>query len=160
MENCERCGCLVDDVDDCGRCAVLDERARVAGLDDTIARLTAALATAEREREEARRVVALVWEAALPGTPLDASDSGDDRIICQVDGQRTLALRAVRAEAERDAAIAERDARPDISAEDAAFLADLIWSYRERGHDPEGECVPLRERLRAHATKHRTESEG
>ena len=98
------------------------------------------IATAERERDEARANYAFMVKRAA-----------DQKL----DGYRELGARAAaaeeradRAERERDEARAERDARPDISAEDArAFMMFKPVPARD---SREG---PVMHALRAHAAK-------
>ena len=98
------------------------------------------IATAERERDEARANYAFMVERAA-----------DQKL----DGYRELGARAAaaeeraeRAERERNEARAERDARPDISAEDArAFMMFKPVPARD---SREG---PVMHALRAHAAK-------
>ena len=104
------------------------------------------IATAERERDEARANYAFMVERAANQ---------------KLDGYRELGARAAaaeeraeRAERERDEARAERDARPDISAEDAAAWVRCI----DVSDEPGGAADVVKYRavndaLRAHAAK-------
>ena len=111
-----------------------------------IAELETALKTAEQQRDEARANYAFMVERAA-----------DQKL----DGYRELGARAAaaeeraeRAERERDEARAERDARPDISAEDAAAWVRCI----DVSDEPGGAADVVKYRavndaIRAHAAK-------
>jgi hypothetical protein len=98
-----------------------------------------ALATAERETAEAKR---------LRSEAISSHRSRKDEI-------ERMQKRAATAELERDAAIAERDSRPYISGEDAFTWIGCIGGPTEK---------KVHRELKRHglawaATKHRTESE-
>lgn len=76
----------------------------------------------------------------------------DVALVARSKEDLTYLLAALTVATERaERAEKERDARPAITREDAAFLRDLVVLYQEHGNDPEGECTPLHETLRAHA---------
>ena len=68
-----------------------------------------------------------------------------------------LVKRAEKAERERDEALAERDARPDISAEDALLMEDaratLELPAYEHGPEHQDAAMRIARAIRAHAAK-------
>ena len=95
---------------------------------------------AERERDVLRHH----YEEAIPEHNLFA-------LLDMYDGRRAAA------ESERDEALAERDARPDISAEDALLMEDaratLELPAYEHGPEHQDAAMRIARAIRAHAAK-------
>jgi hypothetical protein len=136
------------------------------------------LAMAERERDALENrddhEYSVEWHDDATGECLGSSVRNAPR--CRVEAARELGTVAIRVRdffrlvtrwqlrKERDAAIAERDSRPNISAEDCAILlSDELQSGEDDDFDADEEFreaeFRVNEAIRTHATKRRTESE-